>query len=215
MMKAVRIRVFVDIVSPYSYVACELLVRQGWSFELVPMVLGAVMQASGNRPPATVAAKAAHMQQDLARLGHALGVRLRVPAVFPASSLASQRALTVLAARGDRELLLRAARACWAGYWGGGALPDPNDPVALQAVLAPVVGGAEAARALLAGAEAPEVKAALRSATDEAIAAGAFGAPWIMATDAEGATHCFFGSDRLELLAAMFGLSYKPLAAKM
>lgn len=41
-----------------------------------------------------------------------------------------------------------------------------------------------------------EMKERLKKLTSEAVEKGAFGAPWLVATDADGKTDVFFGSDR-------------------
>lgn len=56
-----------------------------------------------------------------------------------------------------------------------------------------------------------EVKAALRSRVDEAVARGAFGAPWIWATDARGRAEPFFGSDRWHAVYEFLGLPYQKM----
>ena len=57
-----RVEIFFDIVSVYSYFAVEILerYRKAWDLTIVyrPFFLGGVMVAAGNRPPATVPNKA-------------------------------------------------------------------------------------------------------------------------------------------------------------
>ena len=66
-----RVECCFDIVSPASYFAWKVLPRiaeaAGAEMVWTPMFLGGVMQAQGNRPPATVAAKGRWMGRDLAR----------------------------------------------------------------------------------------------------------------------------------------------------
>ncbi|MCJ1443133.1 MAG: hypothetical protein MMC23_003630 [Stictis urceolatum] len=49
-------------------------------------------------------------------------------------------------------------------------------------------------------------KETLGKNTDKAIADGAFGMPWYMATNAEGSTECFWGFDHLGQVLAHLGL---------
>ncbi|MCA9700321.1 MAG: DsbA family protein, partial [Myxococcales bacterium] len=60
---------------------------------------------------------------------------------------------------------------------------------------------------LVAAAERDDIKAALRQSTDDAVAAGVFGAPAFV-VHGEGEPQLFWGSDRFELaLRAASGLS--------
>ncbi|GAP87537.2 putative DSBA-like thioredoxin domain-containing protein [Rosellinia necatrix] len=56
-----------------------------------------------------------------------------------------------------------------------------------------------------------EVKGALKARVDEALARGAFGAPWIWATDARGRGEPFFGSDRWHCVYDFLGLPYRKM----
>jgi hypothetical protein len=55
------------------------------------------------------------------------------------------------------------------------------------------------------------VKNALRAKVDEALKRDAFGAPWIWATDAEGRSEPFFGSDRWNWVYGFLSLPYQEL----
>ncbi|KAI1074704.1 thioredoxin-like protein [Whalleya microplaca] len=71
---------------------------------------------------------------------------------------------------------------------------------------------AEVAQILRAAAE-PEAKDALRRTTDEALARGAFGAPWLWVTDRRtGEAEPFFGSDRWHFVYEFLGLPYRDVA---
>lgn len=67
---------------------------------------------------------------------------------------------------------------------------------------------AEEVRAIMAGTETPEIKEALKAATDLAISKKAFGAPWLVVVDANGKEECFFGSDRFAFVYKFLGLPY-------
>ena len=64
---------------------------------------------------------------------------------------------------------------------------------------------------ILQSAEQESVKAELKKATGEALAAGAYGAPVMLVTNKDGKTEFFFGSDRFEHIAAHIGERYVPL----
>lgn len=56
------------------------------------------------------------------------------------------------------------------------------------------------------------IKDALKAATEESIAKGAYGAPFFLITNKAGKEEYFFGSDRFEHIAAFLGEPYVPLA---
>jgi glutathione S-transferase kappa 1 len=129
---------FYDVISPYSYLGFEQLVRMEedeWrgvvSVVLRPFFLGAVMQATDNKPPASVAAKARYMGRDLNRHSRVLGLRLRVPSRFPVMTLLAQRVLVALdrqdhaAGLPDQRRLRAATKRLWQIYWEEDG--DPND----------------------------------------------------------------------------------------
>lgn len=75
MSRKVIVDFFYDVISPYSYIAFEILSRYNsgqWvnaALRLRPASLAHIMQASGNKPPMMVAAKAAYMPKDIHRQG--------------------------------------------------------------------------------------------------------------------------------------------------
>ncbi|KAF2962708.1 hypothetical protein GQX73_g10864 [Xylaria multiplex] len=56
-----------------------------------------------------------------------------------------------------------------------------------------------------------EVKTALKARVDEALARGAFGGPWIWATNAQGSSEPFFGSDHLNFVYEFLGVPYQKM----
>ena len=93
---SMKLELFYDIVSPYSYLALACLhrYRAAWSMELVlrPAWLHGVMKSVGNVPPATLAARAPYLMRDLQRLAGYTGVELRLPDVFPGNTTPSPAA---------------------------------------------------------------------------------------------------------------------------
>lgn len=57
---------------------------------------------------------------------------------------------------------------------------------------------------IMKGTETPQVKEALKDATQKALDRGAFGNPWIWVTNAEGKQEPFFGSDRYVFCFSVF-----------
>ena len=70
-MREPEIEFFFDVVSPYSYLASTqldgLTARTGVAVRWRPVFLGGVMKATGNRPPASLPARAPYLGADLQR----------------------------------------------------------------------------------------------------------------------------------------------------
>lgn len=182
---------FWDTVSPYTYLAATrldaLVQRTGARVVWRPFFLGGVMQATGNRPPAQVPAKGRWMLQDLHAWSAKWGVSFAFPPVFPANTLRAQRMAVVADRAGLGPAFgMRILTAYWAEQ------KDPSEPDVLRAEAAAVGGDGDV---WLAATEDPEIKAALKAQTDEAVERGAFGAPSFFVGD-----RLFWGSDRFELL---------------
>lgn len=190
-MNPLVIEFFWDPASPYTWLAATqieaLAARTGATVSWRPFVLGKVFEATGNRAPATVAAKAKHLFKDLGRWAALYGQPLNFPKVFPVNSIAALRMACAAGATGDGG---RLALAVMRAYWVDGI--DIGQPDALvAAVSAAGIDGA----ALLAASQQQPVKDELRANTDEAIKRGAFGAPTFFV-----GSEMFWGNDRLVLL---------------
>ncbi|WP_293375150.1 2-hydroxychromene-2-carboxylate isomerase [Nevskia sp.] len=185
------IEFFWDPASPYTWLAATqieaLAARSKATISWRPFVLGKVFEATGNRAPATVAAKAKHLFKDLQRWAQLYEQPLNFPKVFPVNSIAALRMACAADASGDGG---RFAMAAMRAYWVDGV--DIGKPEAL--VTAMTAAGFDGA-ALLEASQQQEVKDRLRANTDEAIKRGAFGAPsFFVGND------MFWGNDRLVLL---------------
>ena len=186
-----RIEFFFDYVSPYTYMADTQIrgVAERAGAELVyrPMLLGGLMQQTGNRPPATVQPKGPYMLRDLARWAKRYGVPFQMNPKFPLNTLTALRlAVAALVDGGFEAFHPLAFRAAWA------EARDLGDPEVLRALLAEA--GLPAER-LFERAASAEVKDALKRNTEEAAARGAFGAPTFFIGD-----EMFFGNDRLDMV---------------
>jgi len=172
---------FYDIGSPYSYMAATQIeaIAADCKATLVwrPILLGGVFKAVGNSPPATLPARGMYMFRDLQRWSAYYGVPWTLPSVFPTNSLLAMRALTSL----PKEALPAASLALFRAYWVDGR--DPAKPE----VVTEAIGAGPVARA-----QDQDVKDALKAATDEAVARGAFGVPTFFVNG-----EMYFGNDRL------------------
>lgn len=188
-----QVEFFFDVGSPASYLAWtqlpSLCDKAGAELVYRPMLLGAVFQATGNASPAAVPAKAMHSLVDLTRHAKRYGVPFQFNGFFPINTLTLMRALVGAQLHTPdrfKELLTVVFKAMWVE---GLNLGDP-------AVVGPLLAGAGFdPQALLDQGNAPDVKAALRQNTDEAVARGVFGAPTLFV-----GSEMFFGQDRLDFV---------------
>lgn len=184
---------FFDCASPYTYLAATQIEavaqRAGGQVQWKPFLIGKAFEATGNKMPASVPAKAKYMFKDLQLWARHYGVPFHFPKLFPINSLLPQRVLSAVPAARLPDAALRLMRA----YWAEGA--DIQNAEVLQGLLdgMGLDGGA-----LLAAAQTDQVKAQLKANTEEAVARGAFGAPTFFI----GKTQ-FWGNDRLGLIEEM------------
>jgi 2-hydroxychromene-2-carboxylate isomerase len=185
---------YFDFGSPTSYLAAvrlpKIAVETGAAIDWRPMLLGAVLRATGNRSPAEVPAKAGYMLRDLARFAARDGIPLRFNPHFPINTLQLMR-VAVAAQRLQApaefdKLVAHVYRAMWV---------DERDLGDLSVVNATLVEGGFDAAELVAAASEQAVKDALRTTTEAAVARGVFGAPTMFVGD-----EMFFGQDRLDFV---------------
>ncbi|HWF53048.1 MAG TPA: 2-hydroxychromene-2-carboxylate isomerase [Solirubrobacteraceae bacterium] len=183
---------YFDLGSPYAYLAAERLESvipepARWQ----PVLLGGLFKLTGRSSWAL--GDYERRQRGMAEIeqrARGYGApALRWPDPWPSDYLVAMRATTYAFAQGrGREFTAAAYRA---------AFQHGRD----LSIAAHVLEAARAAgldpEAVVAGIEAPEVKATLRGATDAAYARGVFGVPTVAVGD-----ELFWGDDRLEDAAA-------------
>lgn len=184
---------FLDCASPYTYLAATQIEavaqRAGGQVLWKPFLIGKTFEATGNKMPASVPAKAKYMFKDLQLWARHYAVPFQFPKIFPINSLLPQRLLCAVPAARLPDAALAFMRAYWAED------VDIQKPEALQDLLDSL--GLDGA-ALLAAAQTDEVKAQLKANTEDAVARGAFGAPTFFIGKAQ-----FWGNDRLGLIEEM------------
>jgi 2-hydroxychromene-2-carboxylate isomerase len=188
---APRLEFFFDYVSPFAYLANSqmpaLIERTGAELVYRPMLLGGVMQASGNSPPFSVPAKGAYVARDSQRWARRYGIPLEPNSHFPIMTILPLRAALVLLEEGGfAEFHAGVFRAMWTE---GANIGDAD---VLGAVLEKA--GIDAAHVLARCADSA-IKAALKANTAVAVERGAFGAPTFFVGD-----EMFFGNDRLDFV---------------
>eukprot|EP00455_Lapot_gusevi_P035422 TRINITY_DN3921_c0_g1_i5.p1 TRINITY_DN3921_c0_g1~~TRINITY_DN3921_c0_g1_i5.p1 ORF type:complete len:162 (-),score=47.04 TRINITY_DN3921_c0_g1_i5:66-551(-) len=142
--------------------------------------------------------------QDISRLARFHGLSMKVPpSQFPTDSLPAQRILTAIdmsaSPAGSSEALSKASRAFWQAYWGQDK--DLSDVTVLKEALAGAGFSQTQISTWLEQAGSAPVKKRLKSYTDQAIEAGAFGMPTMLVRATPQAEPSFyFGSDRFHLI---------------
>jgi len=184
---------FFDLGSPASYLAWTqlpaLCARHGATLRYRPMLLGGVFHATGNASPAMIPAKGRYMFTDLGRYAMRFGVPFGLPPGFPMNTLALMRGVIGMQLRSPErfEALLAAL---FNGLWA--QRRNLADATVLDQVLGEAGFDPTELQAL---ASDGDVKAALKEATEEAVARGVFGAPTCFV---EG--QMYFGQDRLDFV---------------
>jgi len=183
---------FFDYGSPFSYLADTQLGslenRTGATVLYRPMLLGAVLKATGNASPIAVPAKGAYMALELRRWAEQYGIPFRAnPYSFRSNTLRLMRG----AVASQRLGVFRAYHsAVFPAVWGEPL--DLGDGGAFEKLL--VHAGVDS-QTLFEALEMQETKDELRRNTDEAVRRGAFGAPTFFVGD-----EMFWGNDRLSLV---------------
>ncbi|MDO5693476.1 MAG: 2-hydroxychromene-2-carboxylate isomerase [Pseudomonadota bacterium] len=182
---------FFDVGSPASYLAWTqigaLCRDAGATLVYKPMLLGGVFQATGNASPATVPAKGRYTFTDFDRFARRYDVPLHRNPHFPINTLAYMRAITGMQMR-HPERFEAFTQAVFDAIWVQSL--NLNDPQIAATALADADYPPDLVQGLINDAE---VKARLKTVTEEAVARGVFGAPTMFVGD-----EMFFGQDRLE-----------------
>lgn len=189
---------FFDCSSPWTYLAFtrihDVVARTGarivWKPILVGGVFNAVNQDVYERRANPDPRKASYSGKDLQDWARLAGIAIGRPPVFPVRAVAAMRSVVAADEVGG---LVPLSRALFEIYWG--ELKDISQREVLGEAVARA--GLEP-EAILARAEAAEVKDRLRANTDEVIARGGFGSPTMFVDGGD----MYFGNDRLPLVEA-------------
>lgn len=182
-----------DFGSPNSYLAHrvipEIEKRTGARFRYVPILLGGVFKATGNRSPAEafrdIPSKRAFMELETQRFLARHGITdFRRNPFFPVNTLALMRGTVAAQHEGCFE---RYVEVVFHNMWSEPKKMD--EPEVIRSVLEE--NGFDAGR-LLERAQSPEVKQELVRNTEASVARGNFGSPTFFVGD-----EMFFGKDQL------------------
>ncbi|RZL93917.1 MAG: 2-hydroxychromene-2-carboxylate isomerase [Variovorax sp.] len=184
---------YFDFGSPASYLAAtqlpQLCADAGAALVWKPMLLGGVFQATGNRSPATIAAKGSYVFEDLARFARRYGVPMRHNPYFPVNTLLLMRGAIGMQMH-QPERFAAYVHAVYHAMW-----VEPRNLNDVPTVAAALEEAGFDPAATLALANAQEVKDRLKSETEEAVRRGVFGAPTMFVGD-----QMFWGQDRLDFV---------------
>ena len=179
---------YFDYGSPTSYLAYTQMPgvakRTGAQVNYLPILLGGIFQAIGNRSPVEIPAKGKWMQEDLQHFAARYQVPYRWNPHFPINTLALMRGATYAAREG---FVVPFSDAIYKAIWADGL--NMADPAVIGKVLQEA--GIDAQK-VLAGTQEQAVKDALKDATQRAVARGLFGAPTFFVGE-----RMHFGQDRL------------------
>lgn len=177
---------YFDVVSPYAYIMDVLLRRASLPLEITlkPVLFAGLLKAHDNKGPAEIPRKRQYTYELCTWLAQRHDIPFRMPPVHPFNPI---RYLRLIIALGSSRVV---ASAVFDSLYREGA--DPDDPRIWRA-LTVALGVAEPDARI----EAAAVKLALRHNTEEAVAAGVFGVPTVLAGD-----RLFWGVDSLPMLEA-------------
>lgn len=191
---------YFDMSSPWTYLAFrniqpmarELGIAVNWRPVLVGGIFNTVNQCMYASREDSNSPRNRYVLKDLQDCARQTGITIVFPpTVFPVNSVKAMRGCIWLA-RIDafKDRLLPYIEATFAAYF------TRQEDISQDAVLASICKqtGIDA-DAFAAGITQPEIKAALKTNTDEAIARGAFGVPTFFVGE-----DMYFGNDRLDLL---------------
>ena len=186
-----RLDFWYDYGSTYSYPAVMRIEDEararGVEVAWKSLLLGPIFAKHGlnTSPYAANPVKGAYMWRDLERIALTYGLPFKQPPEFPQNGLLAARIALVLDAKRVPEF----SRAVFAHEFGEGGVISHED--AIRAVLERLGHNADD---VIARAQAPDNKLALRHQTEHAASLGIFGAPSFVTDDGE----LFWGHDRLE-----------------
>lgn len=209
---------FYDVISPYSWLGFESITRHAQLWEpkgvkvlLRPFLLKTIMKESGNKPPGLIPAKGMYMITDLRRLNSFFKVPLTIPENFMdyirrvddhEKQMMFITAVDYVTKGSGTEAVTREFyKAIFKDHFEVGKLPF--DELAKKAGLSEDV-----IAQVNKSTSSQEVKDKLSNNSQEALQAGAFGAPTMIVDAGNGEKSLFFGCDRIELVAHTLGVEY-------
>ena len=179
---------YIDFISPYAYLAFEVLPKalaDSPSYQVVykPVLFAALLKHHGQLGPAEIAGKREWTYRQVLWQAKAHGVAMDMPHAHPFNPLSLLRLSVACDPQGTPNRYV--CETIFRHVWQGGAVADDAQRLAqLTQQLQP-----------LRSPDSAEVKAQLKTHTDEAVAAGVFGVPTFGVDD-----KLFWGLDALPMM---------------
>lgn len=193
---AITVDYYLSLNSPWTYIGSapfgEIAKRHGVTVNVKPAKFGPIFEQTGGLPlPKRSPQRRAYRMMELKRWREVRGLPLNLePKHFPCDDAAATRLVIAakLQGRDAHRLSVELGRAVW----------EREESLADAATMASAAqrAGLDAAALCAGGPADPELDALFQQYTDEALAAGVFGAPSYVLPSGE----IFWGQDRLELL---------------
>jgi 2-hydroxychromene-2-carboxylate isomerase len=189
---------FFDCSSPWTYLAFTRIhaivahtrAKVIWKPILVGGVFNTVNRDVYERRANPEPRKSSYYEKDLQDWARLAGIRIGKPPVFPVRATLVMRA--VLAAD-EQGALIAFARTAFESYWG--ELKDVSQPAIVGEIAAACRLDSEH---ILKRAQDDDIKARLKTNTDEVISRGGFGSPTMFVNERD----MYFGNDRIPLVEA-------------
>jgi 2-hydroxychromene-2-carboxylate isomerase/predicted enzyme related to lactoylglutathione lyase len=183
-----KLTFYFDFISPYAYLAWTqihaLAARHGCEVVPRPILFAVLLDANGTKGPAEIPRKRVYTFKDVMRSAHRLGVPIAAPASHPFNPLL---ALRVASADMEAEQRRALIDALFTATWGRSV--DVTVPANVAEIARSVgLDGTD----LVEWAASPLAKERVKQATAEALEAGAFGVPAMVALG-----ELFWGLDSL------------------
>lgn len=209
-MAKAKIALFVDVVSPFGYMAYYLTrhsaILKNVEITYIPIFLGGLMKACDNRAPIEIRNKGTWINVERLRWSSLFKIPMSktMPKGFPVLTLQTMRAMCALQIL-DAAKLHAALDALYEAFWVNAnsevGKADGFGPILEKAV------GKELTGKVLEQMNGKEAKARLMSNTDLALNDGAFGIPWWQCTNTEGKTESFWGFDHFGQVVDFLGVN--------
>ncbi len=180
-----RVDWYFDFVSPFAYLQSERLHELGPRVDLRfrPVLFAGLLEANGQKGPAEIARKRVFTYRFVVWQAKRLGIPFKIPPEHPFNPLPLLRLAIACDCRPD------AVHRMFRFVWRDGRLPDL--PIEWAELVHEI--GLDDAHGRIAD---PDVKAALRRNTDEAVARGVFGVPTLAIGE-----ELFWGADSTAMAA--------------
>lgn len=192
-----------DFISPYSYVASQLLERPEFAVPALyrPVVFGSMLSKLGVKGPGEIPDRRRLGLQDILLLCQYYGIPIQGPPTHPFNSLYALRSVCAVS---DETLKARLTGAYFRAAWAERRALD--DPTVLKQVLAEVGIDQDPEEVV----SQREVRQQLKAQTRELLALGAWGVPSFVVDGL-----LFYGHDRLALLQAYLAGDLSPEPDKL